>query len=187
MSAITARLIKHGRDAIAKYKDSLSKDPEQTTPTFFAKMLQSKDLSDVVIEIEAANITVAGSDTTANTLTYLIWIILKHPEVHTRVMQEVSGLVEPFTDDHIATKLPYVGWVIEETLRLYGAVPNSLPREVPPGGREMLGYFVPGGTTVSAQSYTLHRDGEIYKDPLRQVFENLLCFRKNLRFTAIDD
>ena len=113
---------------------------------------------------------IAGSDTTANTMTYLIWAILKHPDVHARVVKEISTLPASFTSEDIATQLPYLNWVVEECLRLYGAAPSSMTRVVPSGGRELAGHFVPEGTVVATQAYTLHRIGAVFKDPYRSVW-----------------
>ncbi|KAJ5208034.1 hypothetical protein N7449_002413, partial [Penicillium cf. viridicatum] len=61
--------------------------------------------------------------------------------------------------------LPYLNQVINETLRLYTAVPFGLPRLVPPEGAQFNGYHVPRGITVSTQAYSLHRDHAIFPDP----------------------
>ncbi len=55
--------------------------------------------------------------------------------------------------------------VIDETLRLYSAAPGSLPRIVPAGGAILGGYHIPGGTTVSTQAYTFHRNPKIFPNP----------------------
>lgn len=52
--------------------------------------------------------------------------------------------------------------VINEALRLHSAVPSALPRRVPPEGATLGGYYIPGGTTVSTQAYTLHRHRELF-------------------------
>ena len=54
--------------------------------------------------------------------------------------------------------------VIEETLRLYPAVPSGLPRVVPPEGATFRGVWLPGGTTVLTQAYSLHRDPVAFPD-----------------------
>jgi cytochrome P450 len=42
----------------------------------------------------------------------------------------------------------------------------SLPRYVPRGGREIDGFFVPEGTIVSSQAYSVHRvDRTAFPDP----------------------
>lgn len=54
-------------------------------------------------------------------------------------------------------------------MRLYGTVPSLLPRNVPEslnGDFTIRGYKIPAGTTVATQAYTVHRDPEIFTDPL---------------------
>lgn len=123
-------------------------------------------LDDFDVKVEAANLIVAGTDTTAITLTYLIWAVLQRPALRKAVEDEVDKLPSDFRDTDIE-KLPLLGAVIEETLRLYGAAPSTLPRTVPNGGTSLGGskYFLPEGTVVGCQSYTLHRDPKIFPDP----------------------
>lgn len=55
--------------------------------------------------------------------------------------------------------------MIEESLRLYQPVGGTLPRTVPKGGAELGGYFVPAGTVVGTQNYTLHRSPALFSNP----------------------
>ncbi|KAL4933240.1 cytochrome P450, partial [Aspergillus undulatus] len=121
-------------------------------------------LTDVDVVTEAGNLIVAGSDTTAVTLTYLIWAVLDQPNLQQALEEEV-GTLEDGCDDASLESLPLLNAVIKETLRLYGAAPGSLPRSVPAGGATLAGYFIPEGVTVSTQSWTVHRDESIYPNP----------------------
>jgi cytochrome P450 len=123
-------------------------------------------LSDEIIVKEGKAFIIAGTDTTAVTIAYLIWTVLKHPEVRARLQEEVESLVGEFSVADIQ-KLSYLQLVINESLRLYGSVSGSLPRAIPKGGSQIGGYFIPEGTTVTAQSFTLHRNPDIFKEPLK--------------------
>lgn len=116
------------------------------------------------IRDEAQGFIVAGSDTTANSLAWLIWLVCGHEDVRTELLSSLNTLPEGYTDEHLRG-LPYLAQVIEETLRLYGAAPRELPRTVPKGGSECGGYHIPAGYTVSTQAWTLHRDRNIFPDP----------------------
>ncbi|KAH8724686.1 putative benzoate 4-monooxygenase cytochrome P450 [Phaeosphaeriaceae sp. PMI808] len=172
----TKRLVSYGVAAVAKSK-ALT-DRGEIKDTLFTKMLREADekssgLSDADIQREATNLIVAGSDTTAVTLTYLVWAVLKDRRVREKLLNEINSLGDNLTSKEVSGLL-YLGLVIKETLRLYGAAPGSLPRTVPRGGRPLGSYFIPGGTTVSTQAYTLHRDPKIFSEPLQFLPERWL-------------
>ncbi|KAE9973613.1 hypothetical protein BLS_003505 [Venturia inaequalis] len=126
----------------------------------------AQDLTDLDIKVEAVNFIIAGSDTTGMTLTYLTWAVLQRPEIRTALEQEVATLPSDFSDADLEA-LPFLNATIDETLRLYGAAPGSLPRTAPKGGAQLGDYFIPEGFTVSTQSYSMHRDPKLFPDPER--------------------
>jgi hypothetical protein len=147
----------------------------------FAKVIEDSDkdgtghIDDMDVRIEAMNIIIAGTDTSGVTLTYLTWAVLQRPDLQRALEAEVRSLPEAFNENDLVA-LPLLNAVIDETLRLYGAAPSSLPRVVPPGGATLGGRHVPQGVTVDTQAYTFHRDPEIWRDPLMYVFSSLLLF-----------
>jgi cytochrome P450 len=136
----------------------------------FGQMLAASDseekssLTDEDVRTEAGNLIVAGSDTTAVTLTYLIWSVLKQPGLQTRLEEEIAQLSDELSMAELETA-PLLNSVIEETLRLYGAAPGALPRNVPAQGMTVAGYHIPGGVEVSTQAYTNHRDPLMFSEP----------------------
>ncbi|KAF2161110.1 hypothetical protein M409DRAFT_69964 [Zasmidium cellare ATCC 36951] len=123
-------------------------------------------LTDQQILIEAGNLISAGSDTTAETLTYLVWAVLSHPETQKLLEEEVALVEEPMRDSELE-KLPVLNAVIQETLRLYPASPFPEPRVVPKGGATFQGYFLPEGTVVSTSPWVTQRNAEFFPDPER--------------------
>ncbi len=160
-------ILEYGKKAIAA-----ARGQEGGRTNLFANMLAEVDekdgssLTDSDIQWEAMGLIIAGSDTTAITLTYLIWAVLKRPDLQKRLEAEISAMEGLVTDAQLE-KLPLLNATVDETLRLYGAAPGSLPRTVPFGGARLDGLFLPGGTTVSTQAFTLHRDPSIFEDPER--------------------
>ncbi|EGU87694.1 hypothetical protein FOXB_01790 [Fusarium oxysporum f. sp. conglutinans Fo5176] len=85
---------------------------------------------------------VAGSEATSITLTYVIWALIKHPDVDHRLRSELSSLGESYSNTDLAN-LPYLDAVIRETLRVYPPAPAPMPRAVPKTGFEFEGVSYP--------------------------------------------
>ncbi|KAL4951900.1 cytochrome P450 [Aspergillus filifer] len=186
--ASTDRILNYATQSVERYKRHLALNPDQAKPTLFTKLFdarhikdrksQEECLSDREIRNDAQSFIVAGSDTTANTLTYLVWSVLRNKDIQTRLVAELGALAktlsiergvgedETFTDVDLR-ELPYLNQVINESLRLYPAVPSGLPRVVPEKGSSLVGHWVPGGSTVTTQLYSLHRDNQVFPEPER--------------------
>ncbi|KAI1303904.1 hypothetical protein EDD11_005270 [Mortierella claussenii] len=109
------------------------------------------------------NFLMAGRDTSTNLLTFMCYNLGKHPDVMERVRQEIFEVVgrDRKPDHEDIKKLKFLKQVINETLRLYPAVPfnikTCLEDDVLPNG-----YFVPKGSTVVHSSYVAHRMKEYW-------------------------
>ncbi|KAK4697094.1 hypothetical protein P7C71_g942, partial [Lecanoromycetidae sp. Uapishka_2] len=163
-----ARMGSYAGQSIERYKTLIQKNPSNPKPTLFTKLFNAGEggLTDFEIRLEAGGYITAGSDTAAVTLTYLVHAVCRKKEIQEKLVAEVGTLPDNFTNND-AKELPYLEQVINETLRLYPAVPGALPRAVPPEGANLAGYQFPGGVTVSTQAYSLHRDPDIFPDPER--------------------
>ncbi|KAK3340759.1 cytochrome P450 [Neurospora tetraspora] len=109
------------------------------------------------IAAEVLDHMVAGIDTTGDALCFLMWE-LSQPrslQYQTRLREEL--LSSPSSSDINFDKLPYLDAIVMEGLRCFPAIPMSLPRIVPRGGKTIDGYFLPQGTTVSCQAHSVHR------------------------------
>ena len=169
-AASGARLGQYAAQSVERYKTLIAANPDNPKPTLFTNVFNAgkNRLSDFEIRLEASGYIIAGSDTTAITLTYLVWAVCRDRKVQEKLVAELASLPEQLRDSD-ARDLPYLSQVVHETLRLYPAVPSALPRAVPQEGATLAGYQLPGGTTVSTQAYSLHRDPTVFVDPDRQV------------------
>jgi len=155
------------RDAGYKAVENTKRASQEGFKTLFSKMYPedgTQPFSDDLMADEASNIIIAGTDTTAMTLTYLVYEVLQNPGIKTKLLKEL----EPCSADPRLGELEekqYLNNVIQETLRLHSAVPASLPRTVPAEGAVFGGYHIPAGYTVSTQAYTLHRNPHVWADP----------------------
>ncbi|ETS73331.1 hypothetical protein PFICI_14936 [Pestalotiopsis fici W106-1] len=158
-------LLGKGQAALDNSRDAANLD----AANIFSKIRNEADkdeaqLTGLEMSVEAGSFMIAGTDTTSNTLTYLLWAVLSQPELQRTLEKEVGEIEEPLTDTTLE-RLALLNAVIQETLRLYGAAPGPLPRVVPSGGVELGGYHLPGGVTVATQAYTSHRDPRFFDSP----------------------
>ncbi|KAJ4409165.1 hypothetical protein N0V82_009544 [Gnomoniopsis sp. IMI 355080] len=152
-----------------------------TQQNLFGQMLAQADdddssetsaavLTEDTVRMEAANFITAGSDTTAVTLTYLTWAVLKQPALRRALEAEVALLSDDLTPEELSEqggRAPLLNSVVEEALRLYGAAPGALPRDVPATGATLCGRYIPPGVVVTTQAYTLHRLPDVFPNPLQ--------------------
>ncbi|KAJ5087693.1 hypothetical protein N7456_011309 [Penicillium angulare] len=164
----TNRMVSYAVQSLDRYAAHVAENPENPKPSLFTKLLDSEKSGMSRLEIirEAQDYIVAGSDTTAVTLTYLVYSVCRDFRVRDRLVAELVSLPQPIEDKDLR-ELPYLSCVITETLRLHTAVPFGLPRAVPVEGATLKDTFIPGGATVSTQSYSLHRDPGIFAEPER--------------------
>lgn len=133
--------------------------------TVLANAEKGETLTEFDIKNEAGNFTVAGTGTTAITLSYMIYAVLSQPELQAEIEAEVAALPEDFSDADVEG-LKWLNATISETNRLFAAAPGGFPRNAPPDGLAIGGYSIPGNTTVSSQGYTMHRKEELFPDAL---------------------
>ncbi|KAI9375783.1 cytochrome P450 [Aspergillus egyptiacus] len=174
----TDRILEYAVVSVERYKKGLVEGKgKEAKPTLFTKLYDAslKDektaaeecLTDREIRNDAQSFIVAGSDTTATTLTYLVWSVLQDEKVQKKLVAELEAGDDGGLSDATLRDLPYLNQVINEALRLYPVVPSALPRVVPDEGRTLAGHWLPGGATVTTQLYSLHRDAEVFEQPER--------------------
>lgn len=99
------------------------------------------------IDANASTFVLAGSETTAATLSGCTYYLLQHPDVYRRLVNEVRSNFEDAMDIQMSSiaKLPYLNAVIAESMRIYPPIPAMLPRLVPEGGAMINDKYVPQG------------------------------------------
>ncbi|KZT71411.1 cytochrome P450 [Daedalea quercina L-15889] len=128
-----------------------------------------------VLHDEVLNILLAGRDTTATTLTFAVYLLAMHPEVLGRLRTEVLEKVGPKQRPTYAIikEMRYLRAVINETLRLYPAVPFNIRLSVNEGllpnsnGKPI---YVPAKVPVSYSVWAMHRREE-YWGPDAQEYD----------------
>jgi cytochrome P450 len=121
-------------------------------------------LSDDDICHELVLFMLAGHDTTSTTLSYSLWALGHHPEIQERVFDEVSALGDrPLTPDDVP-RLGHTVRVLHEALRLCppgAGTPRLLRKDL-----TVEGYRLEAGTVAVVSFYALHRNPQLWDDPL---------------------
>lgn len=155
----------------AKERTQLGRESKKD---FFYYLLNAKDpetgkgLSTPELWGEANVLMIAGSDTTATTLTATIFYLVRNPHAMTRLKKEVResfDSIEEIVSGPRLSELTYLKACLDEALRLGPAVPGALPREVMDGGTVVDGLFLPSGTNCGTPIYSIHRQAEYYPEP----------------------
>lgn len=171
------------------------RQPSQDSPAnhsetrdFLEKMIIAHDkapekVTDYHIYMMGLSNVVAGSDTTAISLSSILYHLLHYP----RVLQKLRQEIDEFTAQGRCSKkvrfresqdMPYLQAVIKESLRMHSATGLPLWRVVPTDGAEICGRFFPAGTVVGINTWVAHFNDE--------VFPNAATFRPE-RWTDADN
>ncbi|TKX20408.1 cytochrome P450 monooxygenase-like protein 40 [Elsinoe australis] len=112
---------------------------------------------------------VAGTETTATTLTGTTYLMLKHPEVYQKLKDEVRGRFKSQDEISIeaAGELSYTLAVLNESMRYMPPVPAGFVRKVPQEGAEVSGYWLPGNcnASISVSQYPAYHSDSNFRDP----------------------
>ena len=130
------------------------------------------DIIDEDLLHDYANTNVAGgSDTTAIILRAMVYEFLIQPAIYAKFLGEIKTVLKARPDDKDmdapiswaeGLKMTYYQACIKETLRYHPATAQILPRFVPKGGVQICGKFLPEGTVVGCNAWTVHRDKALY-------------------------
>ncbi|GES65493.1 cytochrome P450 [Aspergillus terreus] len=114
------RMVQYADEAIARYKKHLVTNAENPKVSLFTRIYKATadGLTDAEVRDEALNYIIAGSDTIATSLTYLVWAVCRSPRIKQALLEEVNSLPDGFNDQD-TRRLSFLGQVINETLRFF--------------------------------------------------------------------
>jgi len=154
MDQFAARVIaerkkdKNAKNLVARFIDDAKEKGEE---------LSDKFLRDLVL-----NFLIAGRETTACGLSWMMYLLCLNPEVEEKMYQEVKNITD-FSFD-VAKDLEYTEACLLETLRLYPSVPfefkTCVKDDTLPNGVK-----VPKGAIVIYSPYVWGRNEKLWPDP----------------------
>lgn len=107
-----------------------------------------------------------GSETTIASATVLVLVLANDAKMQRKAQEELDAVVGqdrlPCVTDR--PNLPYIHAIVKELGRWYNAAPLGVPH-VSRDDDEYSGYFIPKGTVVIPNVWTMMHDPEVFEDP----------------------
>jgi cytochrome P450 len=166
---------------VSKRLAQLENDGDDGKPDFFGQIVRNqasaeKRLSRAEMDCNAVTFLMAGSETTATTLSGFTFFVLRHPQVYAKLVHEIRSSFTSLADINIekATQLEYMTACIQETLRVYPPVATGFPRVVPKGGSNISGHYIPEDMSVYVSQHAAYMSPRNFKDAEKFVPERWL-------------
>lgn len=165
LNAIVEHLIATKRHRLAAGHEPQDAHRDLLTILMLARDTESGEaMSDAQLRDEVMTLLIAGHETTANALSWLWYLLDRHPEEQERLRVELASATggrPPTVED--LPQLPRLKAVIQETLRLYPPVWLFDRRALGPD--DLAGTNVSAGDLVIFCPYAIHRLPELWPDP----------------------
>ncbi|CAN9255750.1 unnamed protein product [Alternaria alternata] len=114
----------------------------------------------------AMGLTLAGYQTTATTLASTFYHVLRYTNTYITLCAEIRSTFTSeadITGERLA-RLPFLNACIRETLRLLPPANGKTAQRTAPSC-SIAGTYIPAGTIVSADLYTIQRSSQYFNDP----------------------
>ncbi|MCJ1314166.1 hypothetical protein MMC25_007846 [Agyrium rufum] len=139
-------------------------------PDFLTRMLEAREteeISDVQLAAHSSDFVTAGSETTATTLSTIMYYLLHNPSILHKLEHEVRSAFVKYEDitSASAANLKYMHAIALEGMRIYAPLPLGLPRVVPKGGDTVDGHFLPAGVIVSTSPVAASLSRKNFENP----------------------
>ncbi|KAK2419766.1 cytochrome P450 82A3 [Trifolium repens] len=141
--------------------------------------------ADTIIKATTLELIIAGSDSTAGTLSWAMCLLLKNPHVLEKAKEELNTQIgkDRCVNESDINNLVYLQAIIKEILRLYPPAPFPFPREFSEDCT-IGGYHIKKGTRLMPNLWKIHRDPSVWSDPLEFKPERFLTTHKDVDFKS---
>ncbi|OJJ46222.1 hypothetical protein ASPZODRAFT_142843 [Penicilliopsis zonata CBS 506.65] len=160
--------------AIARVNERLKPEnmANNTRVDLLARLMEGKDETGATLgrqELTAEALTqlIAGSDTTSNTSCAILYWALRTPGVIEKLHKALDKAIPQGIEVPsfaMVKEIPYLQWVIWETMRIHSTSSMGLPREIPAGNPpiEICGHLFYPGDILAVPAYTIHHSTEVW-------------------------
>ncbi|KZS95633.1 cytochrome P450 monooxygenase pc-3 [Sistotremastrum niveocremeum HHB9708] len=177
MKVITAFIKPIVRQAIAQKQENAKlgrdlggngKEEVAEGETMLSHLVKSTEDEKILVD-EILNMLIAGRDTTAALLTFVVYCLARHPHVLHKLREEILTQLGANRSPTYADirEMKYLRAVINETLRLFPSVPFDLrcttrPTTWPANSPGEKPYYIPTNTIVIYSVYIMQRSEQYW-------------------------
>ncbi|KAK6151229.1 hypothetical protein DH2020_016161 [Rehmannia glutinosa] len=124
--------------------------------------------TDQTIKGFMANMIFAGTETSTLTIEWAMSVLLNHPDVIQKAKRELDSQVghQRLLEEQDLSNLHYLRNIISETFRMFPPGPLVVPRQSSIDCK-VGGYDIPRGTMLLVNAWAIHRDPEVWVEPMR--------------------
>lgn len=156
-------------DAIINGIISQRRASNEDTGDLLSMLLLAQDedgsqMTDRQLRDEVVTLVLAGHETTANALTWTLYLLSQYPDVEARLHDELdtvlTGRAPAFAD---LRQLTYTGMVLKESMRLFPPIPSIGRQSLTPV--TLGGYDLPAGAIIIISPNVFHYDPRWWPEP----------------------
>lgn len=154
---------KIGKDKqITQLIDESSEESYKTPQVLIDKLLQlyyDGHFEERIVKEQIETVIIAGNETSALTISYVILLLAMHPDIQERLYDELRSVYETQTENTIyehIQKLPYLDSVLKEGMRLFPVAP-FIVRTVC-ADTQLSNCTVPKDAIIMMSLFNLHRN-----------------------------
>ena len=162
INEIQSYLFGFATNMVEKRRERFEKDKQakESLNDIISLLVKSNDFTDNELAHQTLTMMAAGHETTSSTLSWCAFLLSQHPDLQTRVRDEVrANLPSPSSGETISAaqidNLPLLNAVCNETTRLYPTVPITIREVVKP--TPLNGHTLPMGTNVLLVPWAINR------------------------------
>eukprot|EP01006_Ploeotia_vitrea_P046748 TRINITY_DN67058_c8_g1_i1.p1 TRINITY_DN67058_c8_g1~~TRINITY_DN67058_c8_g1_i1.p1 ORF type:complete len:498 (-),score=39.05 TRINITY_DN67058_c8_g1_i1:676-2052(-) len=147
MSKTLQRMLNLSDTYVTRYREKFQNNLEQAPESVLKDLMQNPDVTEIQTSLLLAALMLAGADTTANSILWLLHNFALNPEVQEKARQEIFDVMgDGAASVDGLNSLPYLKACIMESWRLTPTVAHNF--RVLEHAVEIGGYDVPAGTPI---------------------------------------
>ncbi|KAI3760275.1 hypothetical protein L1987_50668 [Smallanthus sonchifolius] len=138
---------------------------------------------DTIIKATTLILILTGSESTAETLTWALALLLNHPHILKASQEELDIHVgrKKWVEESDIRNLVYLQAIVKETLRMYPPGPLAGPHQAIEDC-DIGGYHTAKGTRLIVNIWKLHHDPQVWSDPDEFRPERFLKEHSNISY-----